>query len=293
MLRLATLLLVALAAATGSHGAYNAQRVAHEAIVESVNSNPASTWRAGLNDRFVHMETSAIRRMMGTRPTPAAHRLPERAPQHVDALPESFDARVQWPQCPSIAQIRDQSSCGACWAFGAVEAASDRICIETNGATQAMLSANDLLACCDTCGQGCDGGFLPQTWKYLVQTGVVTGGNYNDSTTDQWCEAYTLPNCNHHEGGRYQPCGSPEYSTPKCVSQCDASTKYKTPFGQDHHKFTSAYSVPANAQAIATEIFLNGPVEGAFTVFMDFLTYKSGVYQHQTGSEDGGHAIKV
>ena len=31
----------------------------------------------------------------------------------------------------------------------------------------------------------------------------------------------------------------------------------------------------------------------AFTVYEDFLTYKSGVYSHQTGSSLGGHAIKV
>jgi hypothetical protein len=36
-----------------------------------------------------------------------------------------------------------------------------------------------------------------------------------------------------------------------------------------------------------------GPVEGAFTVFKDFLTYKSGVYKHSAGEELGGHAIKI
>jgi len=42
-----------------------------------------------------------------------------------------------------------------------------------------------------------------------------------------------------------------------------------------------------------TEIFTNGPVEGAFTVYEDFLSYKSGVYQHTSGSQLGGHAIKI
>ena len=36
----------------------------------------------------------------------------------------------------------------------------------------------------------------------------------------------------------------------------------------------------------------NGTVTAAFTVYEDFLTYKSGVYSHQTGSALGGHAIK-
>ena len=37
----------------------------------------------------------------------------------------------------------------------------------------------------------------------------------------------------------------------------------------------------------------NGPVEGAFTVYSDFLSYNSGVYQHTTGEELGGHAIRI
>ena len=41
------------------------------------------------------------------------------------------------------------------------------------------------------------------------------------------------------------------------------------------------------------EIYKNGPVEGAFTVFAGFLTYTSGVYKHETGDMMGGHAICI
>jgi len=175
-----------------------------------------------------------------------------------------------------------------------VEAATDRICIETNATFTPMISANDLTACCSECGFGCGGGFLPAAWSYLVNTGIVTGGNYNDSTTKKWCQKYSLPNCDHHENGQYQLCSAqPEYPTPKCVVQCDAGTSYSTPYGQDKHKFASSYSVAPNIAAIATEIMNNGPVEAAFTVYEDFLTYKSGVYQHKTGGVDGGHAVKL
>ena len=37
----------------------------------------------------------------------------------------------------------------------------------------------------------------------------------------------------------------------------------------------------------------HGPVEGTFTVFEDFLTYKSGVYEHHHGKKVGLHAIKI
>jgi len=37
----------------------------------------------------------------------------------------------------------------------------------------------------------------------------------------------------------------------------------------------------------------NGPVQTAFTVYEDFLSYHSGVYQHTTGNSVGGHAVKI
>ena len=41
------------------------------------------------------------------------------------------------------------------------------------------------------------------------------------------------------------------------------------------------------------EIMTFGPIEAAFDVYADFLSYKSGVYKHVTGDLLGGHAIKI
>lgn len=55
----------------------------------------------------------------------------------------------------------------------------------------------------------------------------------------------------------------------------------------------SAYAVPKNAASIQAEIYANGPVEAAFSVYEDFYKYKSGVYKHTAGKYLGGHAIKI
>jgi len=42
-----------------------------------------------------------------------------------------------------------------------------------------------------------------------------------------------------------------------------------------------------------TELFQHGSVEVSFSVFEDFLNYKTGVYQHVDGKMLGGHAVKM
>lgn len=64
--------------------------------------------------------------------TPSYLKLPQKEVIPIEGIPDTFDARTAWPNCESIKEIRDQSDCGSCWAFGAVEAMSDRICIHSN-----------------------------------------------------------------------------------------------------------------------------------------------------------------
>lgn len=54
-----------------------------------------------------------------------------------------------------------------------------------------------------------------------------------------------------------------------------------------------AYSTTSNVQTTMQQIQQNGPIEAAFTVYQDFMSYKGGVYQHTSGSMLGGHAIKA
>jgi cathepsin B len=60
-------------------------------------------------------------------------------------------------------------------------------------------------------------------------------------------------------------------------------------YKDDKHYGDSVYSIRSDEKQIQNEIFTNGPVEGAFTVYSDFPLYSSGVYQHTTGTSLGGH----
>ena len=105
--------------------------------------------------------------------------------------------------------------------------------------------------------------------EYWVSHGLVTGGQYG---SNQGCQPYLLPHCAHHEPGPYKNC-SGEGRTPKCSTSCEPG--YPKTYQEDLHYGATAYGVHG-VEKIMTEIMTNGPVEGAFTVYSDFPTYKSG-----------------
>jgi len=250
--------------------------------VDYINSLK-STWKAGVNKRFEGVDLDVIRYQMGLwkveKPT-----LPTKEITPV-AVPDTFDARTQWSNCPTISEIRDQGSCGSCWAFGAVESMSDRYCIALNMSVH--VSAEDLMACCSMCGSGCNGGFPGEAWRYWEVDGLVTGGQWDSK---EGCQPYQVPKCDHHTTGQYKPCGA-EQKTPKCSNECESG--YPKTYSEDKHHGKSSYHVSERVAEIQTEIYQNGPVEGGFSVYSDFLTYKSGVYQHTGGKMLGGHAIRI
>jgi len=255
-------------------------------IIAQVNSNPDSTWRAGYNRKWAKATLAEAKKFMGVKKN--GFKLPvKKMTYDASAIPDSFDARTQWgQQCPSVLEVRDQSACGSCWAFGAVEAMTDRTCIQSSGALQPHLSAEDMNSCCWYCGAGCDGGDPGSAWAYWVASGVVDGGNYGQGG----CAPYSLAPCEHHINGTHYPhCPTDEYPTPACPTTCSNGAG----FAASKHFGATSYSIDSNPADIQTEIMTNGPVEVAFTVYSDFLTYKSGVYQYTTGDELGGHAVKM
>ncbi|CAF3784243.1 unnamed protein product [Rotaria socialis] len=48
-----------------------------------------------------------------------------------------------------------------------------------------------------------------------------------------------------------------------------------------------------NKNKFKQKLSKNGPVEAALSVYADFPTYKSGVYQHTSSEFLGGHAVKI
>ena len=172
-----------------------------------------------------------------------------------DDVPESFDFRTQWPDC--VGEIRNQASCGSCWAFSGAVAFQQRLCIA--GGDKVVLSPQDSVSC-DKANLGCQGGYLPRTWNYYKTTGLVTEN----------CFPYTS------QKGTFEA----------CITECKDGSEWKK------YKI-SDYSSFIGVNAIRKEILENGPVQTGFTVYNDFMSYKSGIYKHVSGSALGGHAVII
>ena len=135
---------------------------------------------------------------------------------------------------------------------------------------------------------GCNGGQVGTPWKWFKNKGVVTGGDFGTSNT---CFNYTMEQCAHHVTSATLPsCDDVKKVEPKCSKSCvDDDTRT---YGDDKHFSSSSYGL-RGVDDIKADIYKYGTVTSAFTVYEDFLTYKTGVYQHTTGSALGGHAIKT
>uniref|UniRef100_A0A1B6CKV3 Peptidase C1A papain C-terminal domain-containing protein n=1 Tax=Clastoptera arizonana TaxID=38151 RepID=A0A1B6CKV3_9HEMI len=198
-------------------------------------------------------------------------------------IPDTFDARLKWENCPSIHAIKDQGLCSGCWAVSSASVMSDRLCISSRHRIKVNISAEDIITCCKECGD-CGGGNVERAWLYFIREGVVTGGDY---LSNEGCKPFSTVNCGEN-------CtGTGIYPTPECKRNKCTNPNYHKNFNKDLHYGINMYTVPMNHRAIQNEILRHGPVVATFTIYRDFYSYKSGVYQHVTGEYHGRHSVKI
>eukprot|EP00656_Telonema_subtile_P028876 TRINITY_DN315_c0_g1_i2.p1 TRINITY_DN315_c0_g1~~TRINITY_DN315_c0_g1_i2.p1 ORF type:complete len:380 (-),score=90.86 TRINITY_DN315_c0_g1_i2:179-1318(-) len=284
------------------------QMINDQAVVDKINNNTGLLWKAGMNTRFNNLPRSAMKSLTGVKADSwgMVQAIP-RANFTIEdsAIPESFDSEANWPKCAKvIGDIRDQSMCGCCWAFAGASAASDRLCISTDGAVAVPLSAQDICFCSNS--DGCDGGQISTPWDYIASTGAVTGGQQKFSATGanpdpfaddkSLCSAFSLPHCHHHGPQGKDPfpaegaAGCPQQTSPSCPSKCDAGSSGSF---SDKYTFSGQTQSASGETEIQKAIMTGGPVETAFTVYVDFANYVSGIYHHVSGGVDGGHAVRI
>ncbi|XP_055348555.1 cathepsin B-like [Paramacrobiotus metropolitanus] len=166
----------------------------HDDIIEYVENLPASTWQAGPTS-LTEYDMATLAKMSGSqsRSMDEISKQPSKIPSKEStlsrlSLPPSFDARLNWPNCQSIQEIRNQGMCGSCWAHAGVSVLSDRICIASAGQNvYAKLAVQDPLVCSGGSANLCNGGYVDVPYTMFINKGLVTGGDYG---SNQGCMPY-------------------------------------------------------------------------------------------------------
>ncbi|PKA46944.1 Oryzain alpha chain [Apostasia shenzhenica] len=102
------------------------------------------------------------------------------------ASDSSVPDAIDWRQKGAVTQVKDQGSCGACWAFSATGAIEGINKISTGSLVS--LSEQELVDCDQTYNTGCSGGLMDYAYKWVVQNhGIDTEQDYSYRSGERNC----------------------------------------------------------------------------------------------------------
>jgi len=190
------------------------------------------------------------------------------------AAVQTLPARWDWRDAGAVTPVRDQMSCGSCWAFSQTGALELHILIEFGVAYD--LSEQMLVSCSGPPkNYGCCGGPMDAILFYE-----------RTAPREESCYPYV-------DGAffaRRDDC--PPTSEGACYHACPPVC----------YNVRDYYTVdPDQPETVKRSIYQDGPSPVAFMVYEDFVTYwesplgtapwTDGVYHHASGDERGGHAV--
>ncbi|KAL8538683.1 hypothetical protein ACS0TY_000628 [Phlomoides rotata] len=132
--------------------------------------------------QFSDLSAEEFERMyMGVKGGTAAASLWENAAvseeMEVRDLPKSFD----WREKGAVTAVKNQGSCGSCWAFSTTGAIEGANFIATgkllNLSEQQLVDCDHSCVDKDSCDEGCSGGLMTTAYKYLIDAGGIEEEN--------------------------------------------------------------------------------------------------------------------
>jgi C1A family cysteine protease len=173
--------------------------------------------------------------------------------------PAAYDLRNVGGQ-NFVTSIKNQGGCGSCVSFGTTATVESTFRVQRGNAAMPIdLSEASLFYCIGRAeGATCGTGWWPEK---------ALNGYQNIGVPDEACYPYTAGDQN-------------------CTGRCSdwASRVVKT---------TGQTVLTSNIAAIKNWISTKGPVSACFIVYNDFFAYTSGVYQHVSGAQAGGHCVSL
>jgi C1A family cysteine protease len=230
-----------------------------ESIQQAIHSRGAK-WIAGDTSiaRLSLAERSMRARLIKPRHTGQEKLLTAHLEQAASA-PASLDWRNINGQ-NYVTPIRNQGSCGSCWAFASAAALEASRLITANTPNTDLNLAEQILVSCSGAGD-CNGGYINTAADFMRNVGLPVESCYPYTGTNGTCS---------------NACANYQSSTYKILSWNWVTTTSNT-----------------TVDSLKSAVYTYGPLLTTMDVYSDFSYYHSGVYTYTSGGYLGGHAVLI
>ncbi|KAL5713370.1 cathepsin L [Ranunculus cassubicifolius] len=157
-------------------------------FINQHNSNQNSTYTLELNSfaDLTHDEFKASR--LGLKVQATRQRL---SLQSESSSVRDVPASIDWRSKGAVTPVKDQASCGACWAFSSTGSIEGINQIVTGSLVS--LSEQELVSCDRSYNSGCEGGLMDYAFKWIIQNkGIDTEDDYPYQAGDGVCNKNKL-----------------------------------------------------------------------------------------------------
>ncbi len=155
-----------------------------------------------------------------------------------------------------VTPIKDQGTCGICWAFATTAALESNVLISQNTPSVILDLSEQVLTSCANVGT-CSGGLIDAASDFIRDNGLPQESCYPYIASDGICS--------------------------------NACSNWLT----DSYKITDWYLVDPTVNAIKYAVYNLGPVVTLMAAHTDFFYYSSGIYSHVWGGFQGYHAATI